>query len=191
MKQATMHTAMHLPRSYHPYIFPTTPITIHTSPILPSSSMQAAIHSHQPRQFASIQQPTLHPYPQSLHHKTQHPAHTTMHPNLHRNTILPSKRTSLHKTHIHRHRPSRAIPHNTTLPPTRTTNTTQINHYTTHSTKLKTQDYTLYTYTSHDCGGCGGERCRDGSYVVNALLCALLLVSLLFGEEFLWKCIPT
>ena len=76
----------------------------------------------------------LHPYPQSLLHncKTQHPAHTTM-----------AKLSQEHCTPIKMHfapqiphsqaQTSRAILHNTTLPPTRSTNvTTHINHYTTY-----------------------------------------------------------
>ena len=87
------HSAMHLPRCYYPYIFPTTPTTICTTPpystihpILPLTYTTIHNQHHQPRHLISIQQPPLHPYPQSLHiHTTQNttPHTTTNHSGVH------------------------------------------------------------------------------------------------------------
>ena len=120
----------------HPYIFPTTPTTIHATPsystarpILPSTHTTIHNHHHQPRHLILIHPTTTLTYPihnNYILHKTQHP---TLQPALaFKAILLPAKYTSLHKSHIHKHKPSRAILRNTTLPPTRTTNITTIQH---------------------------------------------------------------
>ena len=126
-KQATVHIAMHahttytsqnmqcsiLPHtcSYHSYIFPATPTTMCTTPpystahqILPST--HTIIHNHL----------ILNLY---ILHKTQHPTLQPAHTFTCTGTLLPSKCTLFHKSHIHKHKQSRAIPHSSTLPQTR------------------------------------------------------------------------
>ena len=164
MKQATVHTTMHaqtthtsqcndmhLPRSHHPYIFPTTPTTICTIPpystahrILPITHITIHNH-HQPWHLVSIQRTT------TLTSLSTIITYLTKHNTLHYNQLKPSQEHYSHQNalrstiHHSQAQLSRAIPHNTTLPPTHTTNTTHINYLTTHSTKFL--HFTKHTHT--------------------------------------------
>ena len=115
---------------------------------------------------------------------------------------------------------SRAIPHNTTLPPTRSTNVTQPTFTTIKHTKQSCQHkttlyqthphrppYKLHYHYSHltytRLWWVWLEKCRDGSYVVNALRCDVWVVCTciavyivacfigFWGSVFWLKCIPT
>ena len=135
----THHSTMHLPRSYHPYIFPTTPTTIHTTS--PYSIVHQYFLQHTKPStittinhdtLVSIQKPPLHPYPQSLYTSQNTTTHsTTLHRN---NNILPSKCTSLRKFHIHKHKTKQS---NSSQHRTAKTHNRH-NPHTTHSTKLTT-----------------------------------------------------
>ncbi len=60
----TYHSAMHLPRTYHPYIFPTTPTTNRTTP--PYTAPFNTHHHPQLSPPLTIPQPPSHPHPQRL-----------------------------------------------------------------------------------------------------------------------------
>ena len=111
----THHIAMHLPRSYHPYIFPTTPTTIRTTPpYFLQHTQPSTIFNHVTSPPPSNHTLILTSLSSIITSQNTTPNHTTMNPNLHRNTILPSKCTSLHKSHIHRHKQAEqflTIPH--------------------------------------------------------------------------------
>ena len=88
----THHSAMHLPRSYHPYIFPTTPTTICTTPPY-STAHQILPLTHTTIINHDTSSPSNnHPYFRL--YKTYHP---TLQPTQSfTGTLLPSKYTSLH-----------------------------------------------------------------------------------------------
>ena len=119
----THHSAMHLPRSYHPYIFPTTPTTHCTTPIHntlhhPQSSPSLSIH-------ASTLPSNRHPHIliHNNSHTTQNAPHNTTSLNLHSNIILfPRKHTPLtNPTLTSTNQATLTNTHNHTIQPTSTT----------------------------------------------------------------------
>ena len=81
----THHSAMHSPRTYHPYIFPTTPITNHTTHPY-TSPFNTHHHPQSSPSSIVIPQPPSHPNPQRLHTFQNTTPHATANPDLHSKT---------------------------------------------------------------------------------------------------------
>ena len=135
-----------IPTSFqpHPPQYVARPHTqLHTQYLLQHTQLFILITINQDTLSPSNNRPYIFIHNHYILHKTQHP---TLQPTqTFTGTLLLSKCTSLHKSCIDKHKPSRAIPHNTTLLPMKKTH---INRNTAYSTKLTTLNlhFTNRTY---------------------------------------------
>ena len=143
----THHSTMHLPRTYHPYIFPTTPHTQHPS-------THTTIHNHQPWHHSpSHNHPHIlnHMYNDYILHKTQHPSLQLTQSST--ATQLPAKLTPLHKSHSQAQSIQSNTPQHTTLPTNINatnphTNTTPNTLTRTHAHSPHQPPYTTFNFTT-------------------------------------------
>ena len=124
MKQATMHVHRNACTDYPHitaqciYCIATIPTSFQPHPSLFAPHPHTQLHTQYflqhtpPSTIITIKYPPLHPYPQPLH--SYFTKHSTPHYNPKPSQecyLLPSICISLHKSHIHKHKPNRAIPH--------------------------------------------------------------------------------